>query len=149
MQEIKAPDREPPKFKGVFLAGGITNCPDWQSEVVKRLDAQELTVFNPRREAFPGDLRGEEEQVSWEFERLRSADLVSFWFDKGSLDPITLFELGSALERPGAVIVGIDPDYARKVDLDIQIRLRRPEVLIVSSLDDVTGGIISFFKKEA
>ena len=42
----------------VFLAGGITDCPDWQSEVIKYLRRYEinnkldLVVYNPRRKFF-------------------------------------------------------------------------------------------------
>ena len=118
MQLIKAPSGEAAQFPSVFLAGGITNCPDWQGEVADRLGGLPITIFNPRRDVFPTDPRKEEEQVAWEFERLRSAGLVTFWFDKGSLDPITLFEFGSALERPVPLVVGIDPGYARKLDLE-------------------------------
>jgi len=145
MQLIKAPSNEIPRFPSVFLAGGITDCPDWQSGVATRLHSLSVTVFNPRRDAFPNDPQKEEEQIRWEFERLRSAKLISFWFDKESLDPITLFELGAALARPAPIVVGIDPEYARKLDLIIQIKLERPEVVPVDSLDQMVRMISAFF----
>ena len=40
----------------LFLAGGITNCPDWQSELIKKLKNLKLdynlNVYNPRRKIF-------------------------------------------------------------------------------------------------
>lgn len=33
----------------LFLAGGITNCSNWQQEVVTRLSGSDLTLVNPRR----------------------------------------------------------------------------------------------------
>ena len=40
-----------------FLAGGITNCWEWQDEVINELksysDTDKLIVMNPRRPDFP------------------------------------------------------------------------------------------------
>ena len=39
----------------LFLAGGITNCDDWQSKVIDELNAfslDDLMIFNPRRKHF-------------------------------------------------------------------------------------------------
>ena len=47
-----------------FLAGGITNCPNWQRDVIdclQKIDDESLgkldrlVVFNPRRDNFPSD----------------------------------------------------------------------------------------------
>lgn len=51
----------------VFLAGGITNCPQWQQEVIDRLQGYEIecTILNPRRANFPiGDPSAAREQSS-------------------------------------------------------------------------------------
>ena len=146
MQSIKAPDREPAKFPSVFLAGGITGCPDWQSGVTNALAGLPITVFNPRRDMFPDDPAAEEEQIRWEFERLRSATLVAFWFPKETLNPITLFEFGADMERTKPFIVGVDPEYARISDLEIQMKLRRPDVSMIRSLGELTDAIKAFFK---
>jgi hypothetical protein len=145
MQSIKAPNDEPPEFVSVFLAGGISNCPDWQNEVTTALDEFPVTIFNPRRGVFPDELTAEEEQIRWEFEGLRSANLIAFWFPKETLNPITLFEFGAAMERSSPIIVGIDPKYARKVDLEIQIKLRRPDIHIVCSLAEFVQAIKKSF----
>ena len=40
--------------KKLFLAGGITDCPDWQSVVIDKVkDIPNLTIYNPRRKEFP------------------------------------------------------------------------------------------------
>jgi hypothetical protein len=33
----------------VFLAGGITGCPDWQAELVRMLADVPVALLNPRR----------------------------------------------------------------------------------------------------
>ena len=141
MQLIKAPSDESPKFKTVFLAGGISNCPDWQSEVSAALKECPVSVFNPRRDIFPDDMNAIEEQIKWEFERLRSSDILSFWFPEETLNPVTLFEFGAAMERSLPLVVGINPLYKRRIDVEIQMKLRRPEIYPVYSLHELAEAI--------
>jgi hypothetical protein len=81
------------------------------------------------------DPNASEHQIRWEYGRIRNADVMSFWFPKETLCPITLFELGAALERGKPLAVGSHPDYPRKLDIEIQIPLRRQEVKISHSLE--------------
>lgn len=79
----------------LFLAGGITNCPDWQSKMIDELKNVDITIYNPRRKNFPtDDPNASEEQITWEYAHLKTADIISFWFSRGSLNPIVLYELG-------------------------------------------------------
>lgn len=123
----------------IFFAGGITNCPNWQQELLMMFKDQNVTIFNPRRSNFPiDDPDAALEQISWEFLYLHTCDLVSIWFSRGSLNPIVLFELGAALERDKhlqKLVIGIDPKYERKQDVEIQVKLHRPEIDIVYSLE--------------
>ena len=134
----------------LFLAGGITNCPDWQKEVIEELKIiDNLTIYNPRRANFPiGDPDAAEQQITWEFNQLRDADIVIFWFSRGSLNPIVLYELGmwgNSNERP--ILIGIDPEYERKQDVVIQTTLARPEVPIFDSLKDMVDAVFDAFEK--
>ena len=36
----------------LFLAGGITGCPNWQKEIIVKLKDLPLVRFNPRRASF-------------------------------------------------------------------------------------------------
>jgi len=125
----------------LFLAGGITNCPDWQSVLIDDLkEISHLTIYNPRRKNFPiNDPSATESQITWEFNHLRDCDIALFWFSRGSLNPIVLYELGlwgNSNNRP--MILGIDPQYERKADVIYQTSLARPEVDIFESLDDMS-----------
>lgn len=120
---------EPSAKNAVFLAGGISNCADWQSGVAERLAANTgAVVYNPRRLDF--DMKAYEEisrqQINWEYHALRMAPVNLFWFPPETLCPITLFELGSAMERlhAGALMVGCHPDYQRRFDIEVQMNLR-------------------------
>jgi hypothetical protein len=135
----------------VFLAGGITDCPDWQAEMVDLLDDAyrrlhpgelDLVVFNPRRFSFR-DPKLADEQIEWEFEHLRLADRILFWFPHSppSVCPISLFELGYWLGQDKRLAVGVEPGYVREDDVRIQTGLIRPEVPIVSTLEDLAEAI--------
>lgn len=126
----------------VFLAGGISACPDWQSEVVAGLVDEQVTLLNPRRAAFDLDNpAANEEQVAWEVTHRRHPALTAmlFWFPACdptiTVQPITLLELGEALARPElALCVGTDLGYPRRDDVVLQCRYTRPDVTVWSSL---------------
>ncbi len=83
---IECPEIYKEKETSLFLAGGITNCPDWQLELVERLKDTNLTLINPRRKNFQeNNLELEQQQISWEFNHLKKASAVSFWFPKETL----------------------------------------------------------------
>ena len=100
-QIIIAPNQEEAIFHSVFLAGGISNCTDWQSEVIKYLDKEDITIFNPRRKNFDiTDLSATTQQIKWEFNRLEKMDIFSMYFCESKSDqPICMYELGRYVER--------------------------------------------------
>lgn len=129
----------------VFLAGGITGCPDWQQEA-RELIGDRMIVINPRRANFPiDDPNAAQEQIKWEYHHLELADKILFWFSAATLCPIVLYELGvwsanSSWTKP--IAVGIEPGYQREQDVRIQTQLHRPEVEIVSTIPDLVEAII-------
>ena len=118
-------DTLPDNEVSVFLAGGITDCPDWQAEMRELLADTNLIVLNPRRADF--DVRDPEnsvKQIRWEHWAMYDADIISFWFPKETLCPITLYELGKQQGRGDKkLVIGIHPDYARRLDVEEQTRL--------------------------
>jgi len=134
----------PPGAFSVFLAGGITGCPDCQSEICDKLKNKpdSLVIFNPRRKDFPiENPLVAEDQIPWEYKYLRKASLISFWFPKETLCPIVLFEYGAHTMTRKPIVVGAHPDYVRRQDLEIQTKLVRPVLPIFDNLDDVIEGI--------
>ena len=143
MNYIEAPDEFTGKETSLFLAGGITRCPDWQQEVVKALKYEPITLLNPRRKNFPiGDSTASLEQIKWEHRHLRKASAISFWFPHETLCPIVLYELGAWSMTDKPIFVGVHPDYRRRVDVEIQTSLVRPEVKICYSIQDLVGQIL-------
>ena len=124
--------------ESVYLAGGITNCPDWQLEMVRLLSGTNLTLLNPRRMLFPiNDPNAAHEQIAWEYKALRDANSILFWFPHETLCPIVLYELGAWSMTDKPIFVGIHPKYERRLDVEIQTELTRPEVKIVYTLSDL------------
>lgn len=143
MKIIEAPNL--PNFKEyhnpqtikIFLAGGITNCPNWQKEVIeelKKYNLDNVLIFNPRRDNFDvKDPTASEKQIAWEFKFLNEMDLFTMYFSAGeSTQPICMYELGRHLERMQhrfprdwrqRILVGVEDGYCRKKDVEVQMSL--------------------------
>lgn len=133
----------------MFLAGGISGCSDWQSYVVNELrDLENLTIYNPRRKNFPiNNPKASEEQIAWEYQHLRDANILFIWFSRGSLNPIVLYELGMWCNSTDKMaIIGIDPEYERKEDVIIQTKLARSNQMIFNSLSEMIDEVNYIFK---
>ena len=126
-----------------FLAGGITNCREWQTEIIKGLneklkdDLQSnfLILFNPRRKNFPiGDPNASLKQIQWEFEWLEKCQIFSMYFDGPTVSdqPICFYELGRNIERMKQkfpkdwwmrIIISVNSEFKRTNDVIIQTKL--------------------------
>jgi len=146
MRYIEAPDKTLPFKESIFLAGGITGCPDWQKQVTEILLRETyLILFNPRRADFnSGDPSAEAIQIRWEHSRLRLSDLILFWFPAETVCPIALYELGAWASRMKTIFVGCHEEYPRRSDLFHQLQLERPDIVIHNSLHSLVDGVVHF-----
>jgi hypothetical protein len=136
MQYIEAPNNVGTSLKKLFLAGSITGAPDWQKEIIDKIKNLDIAIYNPRRANFPIDNPDAAlEQITWERKYLNKADLISFWFSKETMAPIVLYELGAHSKTSKPIIIGMDPDYKRRQDVEIQTKLERPDAPVVYSLN--------------
>jgi len=66
-------------------------------------------------------------QILWEYDHLRKADAILFWFCAESVCPITLYQLGSwtqiSKETGTKIFVGCHPEYTRLDDVIVQTEL--------------------------
>ena len=134
----------------LFLIGGISNCPNWQNDIIEQLRVvPDLTIFNPRRDNFDiYDPSMSDEQIEWEFRHLGMSNIFSVWFSRGSINPITLYELGMWVNaRPDIpAFIGVDPEYERGYDVFTQTKLARPSIQIVDSIPRLAGQLLYFFE---
>lgn len=140
-QVITAPNSEKPIFISLFLAGGITNCRDWQNDVIKELVYDDVSIFNPRQEHFDiSNKSASYEQIAWEYERLEQMDIFSMYFCNSDSDqPICMYELGRNIVRmqnrfpvdwQERIIIDVEDGYRRKSDVIIQMKLCAPSILV-------------------
>jgi hypothetical protein len=108
----------------LFLAGSMINYLDWQSKVIESLsNIDNLTIFNPRRNNQNiNDYLDTEKQIIWKFKKLKESNIIAFWFSKGCINPIILYELGYWIgKRP--IVIGIDKEYQKREQIIIQAKL--------------------------
>lgn len=147
MKLIQAPEiyRQQPGEISLFLAGGITGFWDWYKEFTEGLSNTDLVLLNPKRADFDiNDSSLAERQIRWEYNHLRVCSMVSFWFTADTLQPITLFELGSLLTSNKKLFVGTDLKYARRFDVVTQLRLRNPNITVRYNIRDVVNDIKAY-----
>jgi hypothetical protein len=149
MKYIEAPEvYSGDKQNTLFLAGGITGCPNWQYSLTFSLETTNLSILNPRRKHFPiDDPTAASEQIKWEFDHLRKAEFISFWFPKESICPIALYELGAWSMTDKILFVGCHPEYQRRLDIEEQTSLVRPDINIVYSLNELANQIMNYQEK--
>ena len=142
MRIITAPEPyiRQPKDITLFLAGGITNCWEWQDKVIEMLQNEtevnldNLVIFNPRRKDFPIDKPEEaKRQIHWEFEMFEQCDIFSIYFCAGESDqPICMYELGRNICRMQMrfpmnwdlrSVVTVEDGYKRAKDIRFQTAL--------------------------
>ena len=145
MRAVQCPAEPEPRDgeRSLFLAGGISNCPDWQSQLLELLAGTDWLLINPRREDFDSSNPAmTEAQIAWEHRHLRASSAVAFWFPPQTLCPITLYELGAWSMTQKPLFVGVDPQYKRRLDILEQTRLVRPDVRVVDSLEGLAAQLI-------
>lgn len=99
----------------VFLAGPIQGAPEWQFQLP---EIENVVYLSPRREKYPVPNFDYNEQVEWETQALRSANIVLVWIPKEdesiagrSYAQTTRFEVGENLARGKNIILGIDESF--------------------------------------
>lgn len=132
------------EYISVFLAGGITKCDDWQADVIKELEFDTVSIFNPRRKEF--DITNKSDsysQIEWEFDRLEKADIFSMYFcNSESVQPICMYELGRNIARMQCkypndwmdrIVISVEEGYSRRLDVIAQVNLAAPKLFVETS----------------
>lgn len=131
----------------IFMAGGISHCPDWQKPLASRfLETTNAVIFNPRRENFTFSIKTQEEQITWEFDYLALCRNILFWFPSETLCPITLFELGKISTSNKNIVVGCHYLYKRRDDVVEQLKLAKPNIVVLDCLDEIYDKAIDVFR---
>jgi len=138
----------------VFIAGGISNCPDWQTELTSYMNTNKFDVVNPRRgSGFVMSNVGDAAryQITWEHDALSKVDACVFWFPKETLCPITLLEIGKMLVKASMnevkLLVGYHEEYQRAFDIVVQIELEKIEKSFMTLCDPGWDAFVDSVKR--
>lgn len=112
--------------RSVFLAGSIEMgvAEDWQTSLSHALDDLDITILNPRRDAWDSSWRQSieeqrfREQVEWELEGQERATVIPTYFAPSTKSPITLLELG-LFARTGKMVVCCPDGFWRKGNVEV------------------------------
>ncbi|KAF2185054.1 hypothetical protein K469DRAFT_708324 [Zopfia rhizophila CBS 207.26] len=140
---------EAPTYRpfSVFLAGSIEmgKAINWQRHMSHYLQHLPLTVLNPRRghwdqsaKPSPSD-QTFRTQVEWELDALNKATVICFFFDKNTLSPVTLLELG-LWAKSGKVVVCCPEGYWKGGN--VRLVCEREGVPCVGSFGDLVPEIV-------
>lgn len=144
MIEVQAPNSTSGLGRRVFLAGSIEmgKADQWQKRFMDATKDIAYTALNPRRNDW--DSSWEQcitnplfkEQVDWELDGIKGADLVVFYFDQATYSPITLMELGFVAARDSIpAIVCCPKSFWRKGNVDILCS--REGITVVETLEEL------------
>lgn len=136
----------------VFLAGSIDmgKAENWQQRLECELADLDVVICNPRRDDWDSswvqsiDNPQFNEQVTWELENIEAAHLVVFYFDPNGQAPITLLELGLALNSGPKVIICCPDGYWRKGN--IEMVCDRYDLPLHNNIDDFIKSIKEYIE---
>lgn len=132
------PDNESLSLSRVFLAGCANT--DWRKDFVQYFSHLQVVMLDPKRDDWNlMDKSKMKEQVTWEYNNLRKADIIVYFFNAGSVCPITLLEYGMwGLSKGTPIIVGVTSDYEKRDDVILQTKLARPDIRVVNDLYELS-----------
>lgn len=148
MRVIQAPHSTSGTTNTVFLAGSIEmgKAIDWQTYIIENCKDTDVTFLNPRRDDWDStweqtiENENFRKQVEWELRSLNKANKIVMYFDKDTISPITLLELG-LYAKSDNICVCCPDGYFRKGN--VEIVCKRYHIPMVETLDD----LIKFIKE--
>lgn len=117
----KPPTRPTIDRPSVILYGAIQSDPakDWQTSLAASISDLPIDILNPRRDDWDSSWIEDisfpkfKEQVEWEMDYAKVADVIIFYFASGTLTPITLLELGMYAGSGKAIVCCPEGFYKR------------------------------------
>ena len=144
---ITPTDKDVKSNFSIFLAGPIHGVHDWQSEIAKEFEHLDITFFSPRRSDY--ETFDYTEQVQWESEHLRYADLIVFCVPPKDYDVVgryyaqsTIYEFSEWINKGKNIIAYIDNAYP----LFRYIQKRNPDIVIYT-FNEIKDKIKSIFEE--
>ena len=142
----KPPTRSPITRPSVILYGTVEPDPaaDWQTSLAASLSDLPIDIINPRCDAWDSTWKEDvsdsrfKEQVEWEMDHAKVADVIAFYFKPGTLTPITLLELGMYAGSGKVVVCCPEGFYKRG---NVQIVCQRYNIELLGDLDGLKQAV--------
>ena len=140
---------EPPK---IFLGGSIEmgKAENWQELTEKRFDSEAI-ILNPRRDDWDSSWIQDptpgtqfHEQVTWELEAQKDADILVYYFADETQSPITLLELGLHAADIAPIVVRCTDKFWRYGNVKIVCDEHR--IPVVSTIEEMFE-VVDFYLK--
>jgi hypothetical protein len=130
----------------VILYGSIEQnvAVDWQTSLASSLSDLPVTILNPRRDDWDSTWVEDisfpkfKEQVEWEMDYAKVADVIVFYFAPGTLTPVTLLELGM-YAGTGKAVVCCPPGFYKRGN--VQIVCLRNSIPLLEGLEELKGAV--------
>jgi hypothetical protein len=138
----KPPFRPTVDKPSVILYGSIEhNVPlDWQTSLASSLSDLPVAILNPCRDDWDSTWVEDisfpkfKEQVEWEMDHAKVADVIVFYFAPNTLTPIALLELGM-YAGSGKAVVCCPPGFYKRGN--VQIVCLRYGITLLESLEEL------------
>jgi hypothetical protein len=138
--------RSPITRPSIILYGSLEPNPatDWQTSLAASLCDLPVDIINPRCDAWDSTWKEDvsdsrfREQVEWEMDHGKVADVIAFYFKPGTLTPISLLELGMYAGSGKAVVCCPEGFYKRG---NVQIVCQRYNIELLEDLDELKQAV--------
>lgn len=147
---IQAPTQYIKTGPTIFLSGSIdSKSPSWRDTLSSALSDLPVTILNPVRKDWDSswiesmDSPPFAEQVNWELEGMKNADVVAFYFGAYSQAPIALLELGLHAAS-GRCVVACPKDYWKRGNVQAVCELHG--VIMLEDVNELTAAVIDKLK---
>jgi hypothetical protein len=124
----------------VVLYGGIQPEPSWQTSLAASLSDLPIDILDPRRDDWDSSWVEDisfpkfKEQVEWEMDYAKIADVIVFYFPFDAKTPVALLELGLHAGTGKALVCCPRGFYKRG---NVQVVCQRYGIDLVETLDDL------------
>ena len=135
----------------VFLMGPIQGAQNWQQDLP---ELPNITWLNPRRQEYPVLNFDYNQQVNWETDALRLANIILAWIPEPSEDihgrsyaQTTRFELGENIARGKKIILGAYKDFPGRKYLEYKQKRYSKVDGVYSSLGECLDALKNYIKE--
>jgi hypothetical protein len=138
----KPPHRPTIIQPSIILYGSIAQnaTVDWRNSLALSLSDLPVAILNPHRDDWDSSWVEDischkfKEQVEWEMDHAKIADVIAFHFAPDTLAPVSLLELGMYAET-GKAIVCCHPEFKKKGN--VQIVCARYGIELVERMEEL------------